>query len=223
MDIIKIIKKNIIKMLILSSILTVVAYLIVSYIQVQKITVNLYVNEKYIKEMNDDAKYILSSHNFNSYLIANSKVISKVFTKIEENELSKNILVEKPSSNESTLKITFIAKNKEIGNEFAYEFIKLSNEYIKNIQYSYFSKMTENLERHYNELNKRTKIVEYRDAQADTTISKLVFYKQIKEDKNDVVRLTNIVNKGKYNKKLILLATFLLGFVIIIFKEELER
>lgn len=223
MDIIKIIKKNIIKMLILSSILTVVAYLIVSYIQVQKITVNLYVNEKYIKEMNDDAKYILSSHNFNSYLIANSKVISKVFTKIEENELSKNILVEKPSSNESTLKITFIAKNKKIGNEFAYEFIKLSNEYIKNIQYSYFSKMTENLERQYNELNKRTKIVEYRDAQADTTISKLVFYKQIKEDKNDVVRLTNIVNKGKYNKKLILLATFLLGFAIIIFKEELER
>lgn len=223
MDIIKIIKKNIIKMLILSSILTVVAYLIVSYIQVQKITVNLYVNEKYIKEMNDDAKYILSSHNFNSYLIANSKVISKVFTKIEENELSKNILVEKPSSNESTLKITFIAKNKEIGNEFAYEFIKLSNEYIKNIQFSYFSKMTENLERQYNELNKRTKIVEYRDAQADTTISKLVFYKQIKEDKNDVVRLTNIVNKGKYNKKLILLAAFLLGFAIIIFKEELER
>lgn len=223
MDIIKIIKKNIIKMLILSSILTVVAYLIVSYIQVQKITVNLYVNEKYIKEMNDDAKYILSSHNFNSYLIVNSKVISKVFTKIEENELSKNILVEKPSSNESTLKITFIAKNKEIGNEFAYEFIKLSNEYIKNIQFSYFSKMTENLERQYNELNKRTKIVEYRDAQADTTISKLVFYKQIKEDKNDVVRLTNIVNKGKYNKKLILLATFLLGFAIIIFKEELER
>ncbi|WP_068268329.1 YveK family protein [Caviibacter abscessus] len=223
MDIIKTIKKNILKILILSTILTVLAYLVVSYIQVQKITVNIYVNEKYIKEMNDDAKYILSSHNFNSYLIANSKMINKVFSKVDENELSKNILVEKPISNESTLKITFTTKDKQLGKEFAYELVNLSNSYIKDIQFSYFSKMSENLEKQYNELNKRTNIIEYRDAQADTTISKLVFYKQIKEDKNDVVRLTNVMNKGKYNKKIILLAAFLLGFVLIIFKEEIEK
>lgn len=222
MDIIKIIKKNIVSILITSIGLSLIAYGTVSYIQVQKITINVFVNEKNIKEMNDDSKYILSSKKFNDYIIEHSKTITKVFNKNAIEKLSKNILVEKPN-NETTLKISFTTKDKEAGNEFATEFVDLSNTYIKNVQYGYFSKMSENLENQYNELNKRTNLKDYRDALADSTITKLIFYKQIKEDKSEIVRLTNIVSKGKYNKKLIIFASFLLGFVLIIFKEELKK
>lgn len=221
MDILKTIKKNIIKMLILAISFSAISYIFVGFIQMQKISVNVYVNDKYLKEMNDDAKYILSSYDFNTYLMNNSSKIKDIFSKTSENELSKNILVEKPN-NESILKITFVTKNKENGIEFAKEYVKLANEYIKNTQLEYFTKMTNTLEKQYDELNKKTKILEYRDAQADSTISKLIFYKQIKEDKNDVVRLTNFVVKGKYNKKIIVLGSFLLAFALVIFKEELN-
>lgn len=221
MDILKTIKKNIIKMLILAISFSAISYVFVGFIQMQKISVNVYVNDKYLKEMNDDAKYILSSYDFNTYLMNNSSKIKDIFSKTSENELSKNILVEKPN-NESILKITFVTKNKGNGIEFAKEYVKLANEYIKNTQLEYFTKMTNTLEKQYDELNKKTKILEYRDAQADSTISKLIFYKQIKEDKNDVVRLTNFVVKGKYNKKITVLGSFLLAFALVIFKEELN-
>ena len=221
MDILKTIKKNIIKMLILAISFSAISYIFVSLIQIQKISVNVYVNDKYLKEMNDDAKYILSSYNFNTYLMNNSSKIKDIFLKINENEISKNILVEKPN-NESILKISFFTKNSENGIEFAKEYVKLANEYIKNNQLEYFTKMTNTLEKQYDELNKKTKILEYRDAQADSTISRLIFYKQIKEDNTDVVRLTNFVIKGKYNKKIIVLGSFLLAFILVIFKEELN-
>ena len=53
--------------------------------------------------------------------------------------------------------------------------------------------------------------MEYRDALADSTISKLVSYKQIKEDQSSIITITNYRIKSRYNKKLICLVMFLLG------------
>ena len=140
-------------------------------------------------------------------------MIGKIFDKTDEYTLSKNLLVEKPGE-DSTIKLTFHSKDKEDAILFSKEYATLANEYVLAWKTSYFTNMVNNLQNQYNELNSKTDIMNYRDALADSTISKLVTYKQIKEDKNDIVRLTNYKIKGRYNKKLIELVFFLIGAFI---------
>ncbi len=175
-----------------------------------KVETTMYVNDKYLKEMNEDAKYILSSLNYLDYLKDSSKLINKLFNKTDEYSLTKALLVEKPGE-DSTVKLTFQTKDKIDAIAFSKEYAKLANEYILSWKTKYFTEMVNNLTRQYNELNTKTNIMEYRDALADSTISKLVSYKQIKEDQSSIVTITNYRIKSRYNKKLICLVMFLLG------------
>ena len=94
MDILKTIKKNIIKMLILAISFSAISYVFVGFIQMQKISVNVYVNDKYLKEMNDDAKYILSSYDFNTYLMNNSSYSALFFLIFFITDLTeKNVII----------------------------------------------------------------------------------------------------------------------------------
>ena len=90
----------------------------------------------------------------------------------------------------------------------------MANKYILSWKTQYFTTMVDNLNRQYNELNTKTDIEKYRDALADSTISKLVTYKQIKEDQSDIIRITNYRIKGRFNKKIIVVLCFLIGAFI---------
>lgn len=214
--------KKICKSIILGIAFALISFGVLEFTGGYKVETNLYINDKYLKEMNEDAKYMLSSINYLDFLKRNSKLISNIFDKTDEYTLSKNLLVEKPGE-DSTIKVTFISKNKEEAVSFIKEYAKLSNIYILTWKTKYFTNMVNNLEHQYDELNKRTNILEYRDAQADSTISKLVSYKQIKEDKNDIVRLTNYKIKGKYNKKIIVLLFFFIGLFMPIAIDLLKK
>lgn len=178
-----------------------------------KVETTMYVNDKYLKEMNEDAKYILSSLNYLDYLKDSSKLINKLFNKTDEYSLTKALLVEKPGE-DSTVKLTFQTKSKDDAILFSKEYANLANKYILSWKTQYFTTMVDNLNRQYNELNTKTDIEKYRDALADSTISKLVTYKQIKEDQSDIIRITNYRIKGRFNKKIIVVLCFLIGAFI---------
>lgn len=205
--------KKILTSFIIGLIFSILSFGVLKIIGGYKVEANLYINDKYLKEMNEDAKYILSSIKYLDFLDKKSKLIGKIFDKTDEYTLSKNLLVEKPGE-DSTIKLTFHSKDKEDAILFSKEYATLANEYVLAWKTSYFTNMVNNLQHQYNELNSKTDIMNYRDALADSTISKLVTYKQIKEDKNDIVRLTNYKIKGRYNKKLIELVFFLIGAFI---------
>lgn len=205
--------KKILTSFIIGLIFSILSFGVLKIIGGYKVEANLYINDKYLKEMNEDAKYILSSIKYLDFLDKKSKLIGKIFDKTDEYTLSKNLLVEKPGE-DSTIKLTFHSKDKEDAILFSKEYATLANEYVLAWKTSYFTNMVNNLQNQYNELNSKTDIMNYRDALADSTISKLVTYKQIKEDKNDIVRLTNYKIKGRYNKKLIELVFFLIGAFI---------
>lgn len=205
--------KKILTSFIIGLIFSILSFGVLKIIGGYKVEANLYINDKYLKEMNEDAKYILSSIKYLDFLDKKSKLIGKIFDKTDEYTLSKNLLVEKPGE-DSTIKLTFHSKDKEDAILFSKEYATLANEYVLAWKTSYFTNMVNNLQHQYNELNSKTDIMNYRDALADSTISKLVTYKQIKEDKNDIVRLTNYKIKGRYNKKLIELVFFLIGTFI---------
>lgn len=205
--------KKILTSFIIGLIFSILSFGVLKIIGGYKVEANLYINDKYLKEMNEDAKYILSSIKYLDFLDKKSKLIVKIFDKTDEYTLSKKLLVEKPGE-DSTIKLTFHSKDKEDAILFSKEYATLANEYVLAWKTSYFTNMVNNLQNQYNELNSKTDIMNYRDALADSTISKLVTYKQIKEDKNDIVRLTNYKIKGRYNKKLIELVFFLIGAFI---------
>lgn len=213
---------KIIKSIVLGLVFAIISFAILRVIGGYKIETNLYINDKYLKEMNEDAKYMLSSIKYLDYLNGKSEFIDKIFDKTDEYTLSKNLLVEKPGE-DSTLKLTFHAKNKEDAILFSKEYAKLANEYVLSWKTNYFTKMVNNLQKQYNELNSKTDIMKYRDAQADSTISKLVTYKQIQEDKNDIVTITNYKIKGRYNKKLIVLVFFAMGVFLPISIDILKK
>lgn len=213
---------KIIKSIVLGLVFAIISFVILRVIGGYKIETNLYINDKYLKEMNEDAKYMLSSIKYLDYLNGKSEFINKIFDKTDEYTLSKNLLVEKPGE-DSTLKLTFHAKNKEDAILFSKEYAKLANEYVLSWKTNYFTKMVNNLQNQYNELNSKTDIMKYRDAQADSTISKLVTYKQIQEDKNDIVTITNYKIKGRYNKKLIVLVFFAMGVFLPISIDILKK
>lgn len=213
---------KIIKSIILGLVFAIISFAILRVIGGYKIETNLYINDKYLKEMNEDAKYMLSSIKYLDYLNGKSEFIDKIFDKTDEYTLSKNLLVEKPGE-DSTLKLTFHAKNKEDAILFSKEYAKLANEYVLSWKTNYFTKMVNNLQNQYNELNSKTDIMKYRDAQADSTISKLVTYKQIQEDKNDIVTITNYKIKGRFNKKIIVLVFFVMGAFIPIAIDILKK
>lgn len=218
--------RKIAKSFILALIFSILSFVVLKIIGGYKVEANIYINDKYLKEMNEDAKYILSSIKYLDFLDKKSKLIGKIFDKTDEYTLSKNLLVEKPGE-DSTLKLTFHSKDKNEAILFSKEYAILANEYVLEWKNKYFTNMVNNLQNQYNELNSKTDIMNYRDALADSTISKLVTYKQIKEDQNDIVRLTNYKIKGRYNKKIIVLIFFMLGaftpIAIDILKKELNK
>lgn len=204
---------KIFKSFILGLILAVISYIALSFVGGYKVETTMYVNDKYLKEMNEDAKYILSSLNYLDYLRDNSKLVKKIFKQTDEYTLSKGLLVEKPGE-DLTVKLTFQTKSKDDAILFSKEYANLANKYILSWKTQYFTTMVDNLNRQYNELNTKTDIEKYRDALADSTISKLVTYKQIKEDQSDIIRITNYRIKGRFNKKIIVVLCFLIGAFI---------
>ena len=169
---------KIFKSFILGLILAIISYVALSFVGGYKVETTMYVNDKYLKEMNEDAKYILSSLNYLDYLRDNSKLVKKIFKQTDEYTLSKGLLVEKPGE-DSTVKLTFQTKSKDDAILFSKEYANLANKYILSWKTQYFTTMVDNLNRQYNELNTKTDIEKYRDALADSTISKLVTYKPV--------------------------------------------
>lgn len=226
MELSKIIKSNIKKSLLLSILLTILSFMLLKFINSYKIEATMYVNDKYVKEMNEDAKYLLSSIRYLDYLEKNSKTLSNIVAKTDEYSLSKSLLLEK-SAQDSSIKLTFFAKDKEKAIDFAKEYSNLANMYILKWKDEYFGLIVKTLEKQYEDMKSKTNIVQYRDALADSTIFKLVSYKQIEEDRNDIIRINTYKIKSKYNTKIILLAVFCLGFVLPIayelYKNELKN
>lgn len=222
MELNSIIKKKFKFMLVLSLLLAILSFIILSFTNSYKVTANLFINDKYIKEMNDDAKYILSSLDYLNKFEKKSKYLSRIFKKTDEYSLSKAILVEKPS-NDSVLKITFTSLDKEESIDFLKEYADFANFYLINFKNEYFSQITSNLSSQYDELKSKTDITQYRDALADSTISRLIYYKQIKEDKFQIVRLINYNVKPKFNKKLIALCFFVIGFLLPIVPDIIKK
>ena len=59
---------KIFKSFILGLILAIISYVALSFVGGYKVETTMYVNDKYLKEMNEDAKYILSTLNKIYYL-----------------------------------------------------------------------------------------------------------------------------------------------------------
>ena len=75
---------KIFKSFILGLILAIISYVALSFVGGYKVETTMYVNDKYLKEMNEDAKYILSSLNYLDYLRDNSKLVKNIFKQTDE-------------------------------------------------------------------------------------------------------------------------------------------
>ena len=198
--IVKIIYKNISFIIIVTVITTVLAALFAFTNKSYKTEINLYGNDKVLTEIGEDSQYSLNSFDFYLFLKDHSKVLS--YAKLtEEKYLAK-------------IKVKFTTNNKVEGENFAKEYVELSQKYLLNKKNTFLDAQLKLLQQQYDFLSKNVDIRTTKDALSDTLVSRLAYYRLLKNDSTPVVKYINSITKPAINKKIVLVAAIFLGFLL---------
>lgn len=222
--IIKVIYKNII--LILFTMFMVVTSTII-YTVVNKSfksTIILYGNERVLNEIGENPQYSLNSFDFFEYIYNKSKKLNKKNLSIEKflNEIS-NRLVAQTETGNPTIKVKFTTNNKVEGEEFSKEYVTLVQNYLDYKEEIFLQKQIKLLEEEYNIIKNNIDIRTSKDPLIDTLVSRLSYYKLLKNDTSPNLKLVSISTKSSINKKITYIISVCLGLflgVLIAFLRE---
>ena len=201
--IVKIIYKNISFIIIVTVITTVLAALFAFTNKSYKTEINLYGNDKVLTEIGEDSQYSLNSFDFYLFLKDHSKVLS--YAKLpEEKYLEKisNDLVAQSEKDDPKIKVKFTTNN------------ELSQKYLLNKKNTFLDAQLKLLQQQYDFLSKNVDIRTTKDALSDTLVSRLAYYRLLKNDSTPVVKYINSITKPAINKKIVLVAAIFLGFLL---------
>lgn len=216
--IIKIIYKNIFLIILSTILVTGLAGFYAFSNRSFKSEINLYGNSRILNEIGENPEFSLNSFDFFLFLKNNSKVLTN--TKLPEDkflkEMSSRLLAQTENGN-SAIKVKFSTKNKSEGENFSKEYAKLAENYLLNKKNVFLDTQIKLLEDQYAFLTKNVDIRTTKDTLTDSLVSRLAFYRLLKNDSTPVIRFLNSNTKPALNKKIVLAGAFVFGIFLGIF------
>ena len=221
---IKILYRNILLIAITTILITSLAFIATTRNKSFKTEINLYSNDRVMREVNEIPKFSLSSFDYLSYLHKNSKAFAAKEPNVAKftQTYSQKITVESEDNNPN-VKIKFNSSSIDEGNKLAQEYATFANNYINNKETDFLNTQLKLLQEQYDFINKNTDIRTTKDTLTDTLVARLGYYKLLKNDTSPLLKLVNYTTKPAMNKKLViafaLLMGLFLGMLIAIIKE----
>ena len=221
---IKILYRNILLIAITTILVTSLAFIATTRNKSFKTEINLYSNDRVLREVNEIPKFSLSSFDYLSYLHKNSKAFAAKEPNVGKftQTYSQKITVESEDNNPN-VKIKFNSTSVDEGNKLAQEYANAANAYIDGREQVFLDSQLKLLQEQYNFINANSDIRTTKDTLTDTLVARLGYYKLLKNDTSPLLKLVNYTTKPAMNKKLViafaLLMGLLLGMLIAIIKE----
>ena len=221
---IKILYRNILLIAITTILVTSLAFIATTRNKSFKTEINLYSNDRVLREINEIPKFSLSSFDYLSYLHKNSKSFSTKESNVDKfmQIYSQKITVESEDNNPN-VKIKFNSTSVDEGNKLAQEYANAANAYIDGREQVFLDSQLKLLQEQYNFINANSDIRTTKDTLTDTLVARLGYYKLLKNDTSPLLKLVNYTTKPAMNKKLViafaLLMGLFLGMLIAIIKE----
>ena len=172
----------------------------------------MYGNDKVLTEIGENSQFSLSSFDFYSFLKKNSKTLRNV--NLPEDKFFKEMttrLTAQSETNDPTIKIKFTTNNKTEGENFAKEYPMLAQNYLLERKNKFLDSQIKLLEEQYAFLTKNIDVRTTKDSLTDTLVSRLAYYRLLKNDSNPVVKYVNSITKPALNKKLVIAGSLFLG------------
>ena len=221
---IKILYRNILLIAITTILITSLAFIATTRNKSFKTEINLYSNDRVLREVNEIPKFSLSSFDYLSYLHKNSKAFAAKEPNVVKftQTYSQKITVESEDTNPN-VKIKFNSTSVDEGNKLAQEYANAANAYIDGREQVFLDSQLKLLQEQYNFINANSDIRTTKDTLTDTLVARLGYYKLLKNDTSPLLKLVNYTTKPAMNKKLViafaLLMGLFLGMLIAIIKE----
>ena len=221
---IKILYRNILLIAITTILVTSLAFIATTRNKSFKTEINLYSNDRVLREVNEIPKFSLSSFDYLSYLHKNSKAFAAKESNVAKftQTYSQKITVESEDNNPN-VKIKFNSTSVDEGNKLAQEYANAANAYIDGREQVFLDSQLKLLQEQYNFINANSDIRTTKDTLTDTLVARLGYYKLLKNDTSPLLKLVNYTTKPAMNKKLViafaLLMGLFLGMLIAIIKE----
>ena len=221
---IKILYRNILLIAITTILVTSLAFIATTRNKSFKTEINLYSNDRVLREINEIPKFSLSSFDYLSYLHKNSKAFAAKESNVAKftQTYSQKITVESEDNNPN-VKIKFNSTSVDEGNKLAQEYANAANAYIDVREQVFLDSQLKLLQEQYNFINANSDIRTTKDTLTDTLVARLGYYKLLKNDTSPLLKLVNYTTKPAMNKKLViafaLLMGLFLGMLIAIIKE----
>ena len=221
---IKILYRNILLIAITTILVTSLAFIATTRNKSFKTEINLYSNDRVLREVNEIPKFSLSSFDYLSYLHKNSKAFAAKESNVAKftQTYSQKITVESEDNNPN-VKIKFNSTSVDEGNKLAQEYANAANAYIDGREQVFLDSQLKLLQEQYNFINANSDIRTTKDTLTDTLVARLGYYKLFKNDTSPLLKLVNYTTKPAMNKKLViafaLLMGLFLGMLIAIIKE----
>lgn len=187
----------------------------------------MYGNDKVLTEIGENSQFSLSSFDFYSFLKKNSKTLRNV--NLPEDKFFKEMttrLTAQSETNDPTIKIKFTTNNKIEGENFAKEYPMLAQNYLLERKNKFLDSQIKLLEEQYAFLTKNIDVRTTKDSLTDTLVSRLAYYRLLKNDSNPVVKYVNSITKPALNKKLVIAGSLFLGLflgILIAFAKEFSH
>ena len=224
LTLIKILYRNILLIAITTILITSLAFIVTTRNKSFKTEINLYSNDRVLREVNEIPKFSLSSFDYLSYLHKNSKAFAAKEPNVGKftQTYSQKITVESEDNNPN-VKIKFNSTSVDEGNKLAQEYANAANAYIDGREQAFLDSQLKLLQEQYNFINANSDIRTTKDTLTDTLVARLGYYKLLKNDTSPLLKLVNYTTKPAMNKKLViafaLLMGLFLGMLIAIIKE----
>ena len=221
---IKILYRNILLIAITTILITSLAFIATTRNKSFKTEINLYSNDRVLREVNEIPKFSLSSFDYLSYLHKNSKAFAAKEPNVGKftQTYSQKITVESEDNNPN-VRIKFNSTSVDEGNKLAQEYANAANTYIDGREQVFLDSQLKLLQEQYNFINANSDIRTTKDTLTDTLVARLGYYKLLKNDTSPLLKLVNYTTKPAMNKKLViafaLLMGLFLGMLIAIIKE----
>ena len=221
---IKILYRNILLIAITTILITSLAFITTTRNKSFKTEINLYSNDRVLREVNEIPKFSLSSFDYLSYLHKNSKAFAAKEPNVGKfTQTYSQIITVESEDNNPNVKIKFNSTSVDEGNKLAQEYANAANAYIDGREKVFLDSQLKLLQEQYNFINANSDIRTTKDTLTDTLVARLGYYKLLKNDTSPLLKLVNYTTKPAMNKKLViafaLLMGLFLGMLIAIIKE----
>ena len=178
---IKILYRNILLIAITTILITSLAFIATTRNKSFKTEINLYSNDRVMREVNEIPKFSLSSFDYLSYLHKNSKAFAAKEPNVGKftQTYSQKITVESEDNNPN-VKIKFNSTSVDEGNKLAQEYANAANAYIDVREQVVLDSQLKLLQEQYNFRNANSDIRTTKDTLNDTLVARHLYYKLLK-------------------------------------------